>query len=195
MDDLYVNSDSYPSDVSSSEDSFCLQVRIRRQIDGTQKSSKLTYLITNITYQLKQQHTRNQYLKARIDTGAEVSLMPVSVYRLIYHDHDLKKLAPCRLKIGTYTMDTIKIIGTTIIYLILPDSEKLTEMTFYIASNKGSILLSCNTWLALGLIQSRPRLDYLPPRASLITSNIDHPRKTKVQVQVQKQEVIAQLPD
>ena len=45
--------------------------------------------------------------------------------------------------------------------------------------------------LTLGLIQSRPRLDYLPPRVSLITSNVDHPRKKKVQVQ--KQEEIAQL--
>ena len=92
-------------------------------------------------------------------------------------------------------MDTIKIIGTIIIYLIHPESKKLTEMTFYIVSNEGSILLSCNTSLALGLLQSRPRLDYLPPRASLIASNIDHPRKLKVQVQVQKQEVIAQIPD
>ena len=184
VDGLCDNSDSYPSDVSSSEDSFCLQVRIRRQLDRTQKSPKLTHLITNIAYQLKQHHTRNQYLRARIDTGAKVNLIPVSVYRLIYYDHDLKKLTPCRLKIGTYTTDTIKIIGTTIIYLIHPDSKKLTEMTFYIASNEGSILLYCNTSLALGFIQSRPRLDYLPPRVSLITSNIDHPRKTKVQAQV-----------
>ena len=92
-------------------------------------------------------------------------------------------------------MDTIKLNGTTIIYLIHPDSKKLTEMTFFIASNEGSVLLSCNTLLTLGLIQSRPRLDYLPPRVSLITSNVDHPRKTKAQVQVQKQEVIAQPPN
>ena len=65
--------------------------------------------------------------------------MPISVYRLIYHDHDLEKLNPCRLKIGTYTTDTIKIIGMTIIYLIHPDSKKLTEMIFYIASNEGSV--------------------------------------------------------
>ena len=187
----YDNPDNYSSDVSSSKDSFCLQVKIRRQLDGTQKIPKPTHLITNIAYGLKQHHTRNQYLRARIDTGTEVNLMPVSVYRLIYHDHDLEKLTPCRLKIGTYTTDTIKVIGTTIIYLIHPDSKKLTEMTFYIASNEGSILLSCNTSLTLGLIQSRPRLDYLPPRASLITSNVDHPRKTKAQVQVQKHEVIA----
>ena len=105
--------------------------------------------------------------------------MPVSVYRLIYHDHDLKRLTPSQLKIGTYTTDTVNILGTCIIYLVHPDSKKLTEMIFYIASNEGSILLSCNTSLTLGLIQSRPRLDYLPPRASLITSNADHPRKTK----------------
>ena len=160
VDDLCDNSDSYASDVSSSEDSFCLQVRIKRQLDATQKSPKLTHLITNIAYWLKQHHTRNQYLRARIDTGAEVNFMPVSVYRLIYHDHDLKKLTPCRLKIGTYTMDTIKIIGTIIMYLIHLDSKKPTETTFYIALNEGSILLSCNTSLALGLVQSRPRLDY-----------------------------------
>ena len=117
--------------------------------------------------------------------------MPISVYRLIHHNCDLKILTPCNLKIGTYTTDTIRIIGTTTIYLIHPDSKKPTEMTFHIASNEGSILLSCNASLTLGLIQSRPRLDYLPPRASLVTSSEDHPRKTKMQLQVQKHEVIA----
>ena len=193
-DNPYNDPDSYPSDISSSEDSFCLQVRIRKQLNGKQQIPKLTHLITNIVYWLKQHHTRNQYLRARIDTGAEVNLMPVSVYRLIYHDQDLKKLTPCKLKIGTYTMDTIKTIGTATIYLLHPDSKKLVEMTFYIASNEGSILLSCNTSLTLGLIQSRPRLDYLPHRVRLITSNVDHPRKMKEQIQVQKQ-VITKQPD
>ena len=192
IDNPYYDPDSYPSDISSSEDSFCLQVRIRKQLNGKQQIPKLTHLITNIAYKLKQHHTRNQYLRARIDTGAKVNLMPVSVYRLIYHDQDLKKLTPCKLKIGTYTMDTIKIIGTTTIYLPHPYSKKLVEMTFYIASNEGSVLLSCNTSLTLGLIQSRPRLDYLPPRARLITSNVDHPRKMKEQIQVQKQVIIKQ---
>ena len=111
--------------------------------------------------------------------------MSISVYRLIYQDRDLEKLTPCNLKIGTYTTDTIRIIGTTIIYLIHPDSKKLTETTFHVTSNEDSILLSCNTLLTIGLIQSRPRLDYLPLRVSLITSSEDHPRKTKTQVQVQ----------
>ena len=159
---LYDDPDSYPSDISSSEDSFCLQVRIWKQHNKKQQIPKLTHLITNIAYQLKQHDTRNQYLRARIDTSAMLNLMPVSVYKLIYHDQDLKKLTPSKLKIGTYTMDTIKMIGTTTIYLLHPDSKKLVEMTFYIASNEGSVLLSCNTSLTLGLIQSRLRLDYLP---------------------------------
>ena len=189
----YNNLENYSSDVSLNEDSFCLQVRVRKQTKGTQKFPNTTHLITNIAYRLKQHHTRNQYLRARIDTGAKVNLMPISVYRLIYQDRDLKKLTPCNLKLGMYTTDTIRIIGTTIIYLIHPDSKKLTKMTFQVASNEGSILLSCNALLTLGLIQSRPRLDYLPPRASLITSSEDHPRKTKTQVQVQKHEVITKI--
>ena len=44
----------------------------------------------------------------------------------------------------------------------------------------------------LGLIQPRTRLDYLPPRASLITSSADHPKKTKSSLCVQKQKVSAQ---
>ena len=41
------------------------------------------------------------------------------------------------------------------------------------------MLLSCKSTLDLDLIQPRSRLDYLPPRASLITSTQDHPRKMR----------------
>ena len=46
----------------------------------------------------------------------------------------------------------------------------------------------------LRLIQPRTRLNYLPPRASLITGSTDHPKKTKSTLCVQKQEVSAQRP-
>ena len=91
VDESYNHLHDYSSDVSLSEDSFCLQVKVRKQTKGTQKPPNTTHLITNIAYRVKQHHTRNQYLRARIDTGAEVNLMPISVYRLIYHDQDLKK--------------------------------------------------------------------------------------------------------
>ena len=90
----------YSSDGSSTEDSFCLQVKIQRPNKKTHQSSNTTHLIMNIAYKLKPHHNRNKYLRVRIDTGAEVNLMPVSVYKLIYQDNDLRKLSPCNLKIG-----------------------------------------------------------------------------------------------
>ena len=93
-DEIHNTLDSYQSDISSIEDSFCLQVKIQQKQDGVQAAPKPTHLITNIAYWLKQHHTRNQYLWARIDMCADMNIMPISVYRLLYHDSDLRKLTP-----------------------------------------------------------------------------------------------------
>ena len=69
-------------------------------------------------------------------------------------------------------------------YLVLQDSKHLLEVTSYVASNNGTVLLSCVTTLAHGLIQPCIRLDYLPARASLISSSADHPKKTKSKLNV-----------
>ena len=106
----------------------------------------------------------------------------------MFQDPDCKKLAPSKLEIGTYTTDRVKLVGSCMCYLVHPDSECLLEVIFYVASNNGSVLLSCVTTLALGLIQPRNRLDYLPPRASPITSSADHPKKSKISVIVSKKE-------
>ena len=70
-------------------------------------------------------------------------------------------------------------MGTCKLYLVHRDTKKLLETAFYVATNDSSMLLSCNSTLALDLIQPRSRLHYLPPRASLITSTQDHPKETK----------------
>ena len=103
--------------------------------------------------------------------------MPVSVYRLMFKDSELKKLIPSGLEIGTYTTDIIKIVGSCRFYLVHPDSKKPLDVTFCVAINDGSVLLSCKTTLTPGLIQPRSRLDYLPPWASFLTSSVDHPRR------------------
>ena len=94
-----------------------------------------------------------------------------------------------------YTADTVKIIGSCTFGIVHPDTMKLVQVTFYIANNYGNILLSCKTTLALCLIQLWSRLGYLPPWFSLITSTIDHPKKTKLtslKVHWSKQEVSPQ---
>ena len=82
------------------------------------------------------------------------------------------------------------LVGSCVFYLVHPYTKCLQEVTFYVASNNGSLLLSCVATLALCLIQPCSRLDYLPPRASLITCSPDHPEKTKskITVHVSRQE-------
>ena len=172
------------SDLTSSDESLCLQVKIQH----TQTESKFStphHLITNLNhnYQLKPYHKR-------LDTCADVSIMPASVYKLVFKDPDCKKLAPGELEIGMHTTDTVKLVGSCVFYLLHPDTKHIQEVTFYVVSNNGSVLLSCTTTLELGLIQPCSRFDYLPPRASLITSSADHPEKTKskINVHVSRQE-------
>ena len=169
---------SQSSDLTSSDESFCLQVKIQCTQANT-KFPRPHHLITNLAYRLKPHQKRNQYLRARLDTCAKVNIMPVSVYKLVFQDPGCEKLAPSKLKIGTYTTDKVKFVVSCTFYLVHPDTKCLQEVTLYVASNNGHVLLSCATTLTLGLIQPHTRLDYLPPRASLITSSTDHPKKIK----------------
>ena len=153
---------------------------------------KATHLITNLAYRLQPHHHRNLYLRARLDTCANVNLMPASMYQLVFKDPKMQKLTPSNLQVGTYTTDSVKIVGSCKFHLVHLDTKRLLETTFYVAMNDGSVLLSCKTTLLLGLIQPRSRLDYLPPRASLITSSADHPKKMKAVLYTQKKPVAAQ---
>ena len=169
---------SHSEDFSSSDESICLQVKIQCTQAECKKIPRPSHLITNLTYKWKPHQTRNQYLRERLDTCADVNIMPASVYNFVFNDSELKKLAPSTLEIGTYTTDTAKIAGSCLLfYWVHQDTRKLQEVTFYVAQNDGNVLLSCTTTLVLGLIKPHTRLDYLPPRASLITSSVDYPKK------------------
>ena len=52
------------------------------------------------------------------------------------------------------------------------------------ASNEGSILISCTTSLALGLIKPHVSLDNSSPRTNVISSSADQPRNDKSQFNV-----------
>ena len=182
----------HSDDDSTSEDSFCFQIKIKQKQAKEQRVPKATHLITNLAYRLQPHHQRNLYLRARLDTCADVNLMPANMYQLVFKDPKMQKLTPSNLHVGTYTTDSVKIVGSCKFRLVHPDTKRLLETTFYVAINDGSVLLSCKTTLLLGLIQPRSRLDYLPPRASLRTSSADHPRKTKAVLHIQKKPVATQ---
>ena len=180
------------ADDSSSDDSFCLQVKVKPTQANFQRISRPTHLITDLAYRLKPYHARNLYLRAGLDTCVDINIMPAIVYKLVFQDLSMKKLAPSSLEIASHTTDTVKIVGSCMFYLVHPDTKKLMDVTFFVSVNDGSVLLPCKTTLMLGLIQPGTRLDYLPPRASLITSFTGHPKRTKWTLSVQKQEVPTQ---
>ena len=55
-------------DCSSSDESFCLQVKIQHSQAEGKKIPTPYHLITNLIYKLKPHQTRNQYLRARFNT-------------------------------------------------------------------------------------------------------------------------------
>ena len=79
---------------TSSKDSFCLQVKIKHNSAGRKKIPMPIHLITNLAYRLKPHHARNLYLRARLDTYADVNLIQGSVYKLVFQDPNMKKLNP-----------------------------------------------------------------------------------------------------
>ena len=139
-------------DDSSSEDSFCLQVQLKCKQANLQRISRPTHLITNLAYRLKPHHTRNFYLRARLETCVDVNIIPTNVYRLAFQDPNMKKLAHSSLEIGTYTTDTVKIVGSFMFYLVHLNTRKLMYVAFFVAVHGVSILLSCKTTLMFGLI-------------------------------------------
>ena len=151
---LYTLHDVDSSDCESeTENTFCLQMKICRTHISHPEVPKPVYLMANLAYRLQEHHQRNQYLRARLDTCADVNLMPMAVYCLMFRDPGLKKLIPSKMEIETYTTDIVKIIGMCYFYLVYPNSKKLMKVMFFVAKESGSILLSCSTTMELGLIK------------------------------------------
>ena len=118
---LYTLHDAESSEYESGpEDTFCLQMKIHRTHISHPDIPKLVYLMANLAYCLQEYHTRNQYLWARLDTCANVNLMPMAVYSLMFKDPQLKKLTPSNMEIETYTTEVVKIIGMCHFYLVHP---------------------------------------------------------------------------
>ena len=147
------STDGSGSEISDTEDSFCLQMKIQKTQVTNQQVPKLIYLMTNLAYCLQLHHKRNQYLRAQLDTCADVNLMPMAVFCLMFKDPGLKKLTSSNLEIETYTNDVVKIIGMCNFYLVHPESKQLIKVLFFVAKENGSILLSCRTTMELGLIR------------------------------------------
>ena len=166
-------------DYSSEEDSFSLQL----QVQSTQAKTNCTasqHLVTNLEYKLKPYKKKTKFLRARIDTCANVNLMPISVYKLLYKDPDCQNLAPSnKSNVKTYNTEKIQIVGSCDLFVLHPNTKCLQEVTFQVTSHEGIVIISCATSLLLGLVQPYRDLDVIPDKGSLICSKGDLPVKQK----------------
>ena len=155
MGALYTHHDADRSGSGSldTEDSFCLQMKIHKTQISHPEVPKPVYLMANLAYHLQEHHKRNQYLRARLDTCADVNLMPMAVYCLMFNDPGLRNLTPSDMEIETYTNEVVKIIGMCYFYLVHPESKQLIKVLFSVAKENGSVLLSGRTTMELGLIR------------------------------------------
>ena len=168
--------DNNVSEESHMDESFCLQMKVQNTQLKCQQLPTPVYLLTNLAYCLKMHHRQNQYLHARLDTCADINLMPVTGYQLMFKDPRFKEAL-----IETYMNDVVKIIGSCQFYLMHPEKKKFIKVIFFIAKENRSVLLSCRMTMTHGLIKPHAQLDYLPPRVNLLTSTCNHPNTTKLQ--------------
>ena len=142
------------SEESSSDNPFCLQV----QLKSSQVETRIQvpqHIIANLASTLKPNQKKTQYLRTRLDTCADINIMPVSVHKLVCKDLDGKKLAPsCKLQIGTYTTDKIKVIWSCTLFAVHPDTQlfKRSDIHFYKPWRQCCIILCNHSWIKLDTV-------------------------------------------
>ena len=148
---------------SSEEDEpFYLQMKVQEQQDYTSVPVP-KHLFTNLEFKVHLHKNKIQFLRARVDICADVNLIPMSIYKRLFKDEECREITPSNLQLGAYTNKKVKILGSCNLYIVHPHTRCLEEIWFYVAGNEGSILMSCATSIALGLIKPHKKLDHLPP--------------------------------
>ena len=108
---------------------------------------------------------------------ADVNLMPESVYKLVFNDLQTAKLAKNDIDLTVYTRHSVDLIGKCTFYMLSKATKLPIKVEFYVAKEEGSVLLSQETVFQLQLLNVKPRLEYLPPRVTLISSAANHPKR------------------
>ena len=103
--------------------------------------------------------------------------MPESIYQLVFNDPCIAKLAKNDIDLTVYTRHSIDLIGKCTFYMLSKATKQPIKVDFYIEKEEGSVLLSQETIFQPQLLNVKPRLEYLPPRATLISSAANHPKR------------------
>ena len=168
---------------SSNKDSFCLQLKVQSSNQAETKLVAPQHLVTNLEYVLELHKKRTKFLRARIDNCANVNILPVSIYRVLYKDPNWDMLVPSSKDgISTYTAEKIQVLGSCDLFVVHPETRCLKKITFQVVNHEVSGIVSCVKNLELGLIQLHSVFnESVPDWGRLLYCEADHPNKYKDQ--------------
>ena len=147
------------TDVSESEDSFCLQMQMKKS-QADQESCDTQHLETNLHYKVKPYGKKTRIPRAKVDTCSNTNIMPVSTYKIIYNEPDCIQLQPSEKKgIQTYTKQKIPVIGSCELFVLHSDDQCFHKVKFQVVSIEGSVIISYATSINLNLIQIPKQLN------------------------------------
>ena len=114
--------------------------------------------------------TRPKFLKVRLDTAADVSMMSKSVYLQLFNDPQCQKLSPVTTNTLMHDHTKAEVLGSATIQIIKDGKEY--DITFQVVPYEASTLLSCEQVTALGLVQI-PEQARTPRNALIYGSSVD----------------------
>ena len=103
--------------------------------------------------------------------------MPESVYKLVFNDPQTAKLEKNDIDLTVYTRHSVDLIGKCTFYMLSKATKQPIKVKFHVAKEEGSVIFSWETVFQLQLLNVKPRLEYLPSRAMLISSAANHPKR------------------
>ena len=74
-----------------------------------------------------------------------VNLMPESVYKPVFNDPQIAKLAKNDIDLTVYTRHSVDLIGKCTFYMLSKATKQSIKVEFYVAKEEGSVLLSQET--------------------------------------------------
>ena len=120
--------------------------------------------------QLATQSSKPKYLKVRLDTAADVSMMSKSVYQQLFDDPQCQKLQPVTTNTVMHDHSKAEVLGSVTIP-ILKDNQK-HGITFQVVPYEASTPLSCEQATKHGLVII-PEQKQTPKNAIVYGSSVD----------------------
>ena len=120
--------------------------------------------------QLATQSSQSKYLKVRLDTAADVSMMSKSVYQQLFNDPQCQKLQPVTKNTVIHDHSKAEVLGSVTVP-ILKDNKK-HGISFQVVPYEASTLLSCEQVTKHGLVMI-PEQKQTPKNAIIYGSSVD----------------------